>query len=917
MWVKRLTSKPEECMLCHKSSPYISRSLRLCADCIRSKPEEAEPLIFNFHQKVRSLYGLPSAPPKTQGGIPCNLCANECVMGKGERGYCGLRMNVDGKLITFSRPREGLLYAYKDPHVTNCLSYDSIVTLADGRVAEIGKIVEEGVKDLNRPVNCISLNFWSLQPSMAAGFHRFKAPQRLVKITLESGLSLTVTPDHRFMIDDIIPKYVEADKLKPGQRVLSVSKIVKSQARKQVTYVIDHMPENMLIYDKGLNLYLKGLLKEKYGTLKQASKMVGISYKRLRYTLNPKSRKYLTIGQTKKLCESIGCDWEDLKGKISIIGLKKPVKLGENKLTSDHLYLLGLIFADGHVRKLNNIICFTNSDDALLAVFERKYKKLFPELKLSRYVRPKGMKKGRKKRVTTKTMVKVLEGTNPVLAWLYRKLLMAQFDCYTMPLNLGWLPESHIAAFISGVIDGDGFISSQEPRVEVAFKDRRNGEMFLLLLRRLGIYAKIRFDKHGLIFKVIIRSARDIALLRKIVNLNVSNKKLKFSIDFKEKNGWTLSPAERLPMFVGSLLKALRKHHRLFKRELHHCVATITRYENGKRSPRRYVIKRILAKIKSVNTSDPLIEGLSKIFNSGLMAEKITKVDVVENQSVKVVYDITVKPVHNFITYGVITKNCCSAWFCPAGTGLGYPEYAVKPGPERGYANLAVFFYGCNFDCLFCQNWSHKDVKAHPTVRIERLIETVLKDRSYTCVCFFGGSPEPQLPFALNFSRMVRESQPQRVMRICFEWNGCGHPKLVREAAELAYESGGNIKFDLKTYTPQMSLALSGVSNRRAYENFEMIYREFYDRRRKIPVLTATTLLVPGYVDEVEVESIARFLGQLSREIPYSLLVFHPDFEMSDLPVTPRRQVERCYQAARRHLDRVNIGNLHLLGFTQ
>ncbi|RLI23909.1 MAG: radical SAM protein [Candidatus Hecatellales archaeon] len=259
--------------------------------------------------------------------------------------------------------------------------------------------------------------------------------------------------------------------------------------------------------------------------------------------------------------------------------------------------------------------------------------------------------------------------------------------------------------------------------------------------------------------------------------------------------------------------------------------------------------------------------------------------------------------------------NCCAAWFCPAGTGLGYPKYAVRPEAERGYANLAVFFYGCNFNCLFCQNWSHKEVEVAPRISVERLAERILRDPTYTCICFFGGSPEPQLPFALHLSRLVRESQPKRILRICFEWNGCGHPKLVRQAAELAYESGGNLKFDLKAFTPMMSYALSGVSNRRAYENFEAVYREFYERRREVPVLTATTLLVPGYVDEVEVEGIARFLAELDRDIPYSLLVFHPDFEMADLPVTPRSQVEKCYQAARRHLNRVNIGNLHLLSF--
>jgi pyruvate formate lyase activating enzyme len=159
------------------------------------------------------------------------------------------------------------------------------------------------------------------------------------------------------------------------------------------------------------------------------------------------------------------------------------------------------------------------------------------------------------------------------------------------------------------------------------------------------------------------------------------------------------------------------------------------------------------------------------------------------------------------------------------------------------------------------------------------------------------------------------ESKPEdRVLRICFEWNGAGNRHLVDRAAELALKSGGNIKFDLKCYTETVSKALSGVSNRRSFENFERLFRKYGHERPEMPLLTATTLLVPGYVDDHEVERIAVSLADLGKEIPYSLLVFHPDFMMRDLPVTPYRQVQDCYRAAKKHLARVNIGNLSTLG---
>jgi pyruvate formate lyase activating enzyme len=94
-------------------------------------------------------------------------------------------------------------------------------------------------------------------------------------------------------------------------------------------------------------------------------------------------------------------------------------------------------------------------------------------------------------------------------------------------------------------------------------------------------------------------------------------------------------------------------------------------------------------------------------------------------------------------------------------------------------------------------------------------------------------------------------------------------------------------------------------------ENFEFENKDY-------PSLMATTLLVPHYVDEFEVGQIARFLKELNEPaIEYSLLVFHPRHLMKDLPVTPLRQVQRCYDAVKRELGKPpNVGNLGLLAGT-
>ena len=258
-----------------------------------------------------------------------------------------------------------------------------------------------------------------------------------------------------------------------------------------------------------------------------------------------------------------------------------------------------------------------------------------------------------------------------------------------------------------------------------------------------------------------------------------------------------------------------------------------------------------------------------------------------------------------------LPTNCVADWVCPAGTGAGYPEYAYADGPEIGYTNLAVFYGACSFDCLFCQNWHfRRGLRGH---HAPEELAAVVTPRT-ACICYFGGDPTPQLPHALAASRLAREQNPDRILRICWETNGSMNRSLLDEMIELSLLSGGCIKLDLKAHSKPLHLALCGVTNTRTLENFEHI-ASFRNQRPKPPLLMASTLLVPGYVDAKEVGGLARFIADIDAEIPYALLAFGPQFEMYDLPCTPRSQAEECMAAAHEAgLTNVRLGNRHLIG---
>lgn len=259
-----------------------------------------------------------------------------------------------------------------------------------------------------------------------------------------------------------------------------------------------------------------------------------------------------------------------------------------------------------------------------------------------------------------------------------------------------------------------------------------------------------------------------------------------------------------------------------------------------------------------------------------------------------------------------LPTNCVADYTCAGGTGCGYPRYAHKPGPEKGFNNLAVFYHACGFNCLYCQNYHFKRHTSSPG-RTSSSELAAAADKRTSCICYFGGDATPQILHAIKASRLARRRAAGGIMRICWETNGSVNPGYLDHLFQLSLVSGGCIKFDLKAWSESVHYALCGVSNRRTLENFRTL-GGLSHQRREPPLLTASTLMVPGYVDQEEVRELASFIASLDPEIPYSLLAFYPTFQLVDLPITSRAQAERCRRAALyAGLRNVHLGNEHLL----
>jgi len=272
-------------------------------------------------------------------------------------------------------------------------------------------------------------------------------------------------------------------------------------------------------------------------------------------------------------------------------------------------------------------------------------------------------------------------------------------------------------------------------------------------------------------------------------------------------------------------------------------------------------------------------------------------------------------PKNGFLSwyYDPLPTNCVAIWTCPAGTGAGFPRFAHSRSAEYGYKNLAVFYHGCTFNCLFCQNWFFRtELRVRKPKTSQELSQAV--DERTSCVCYFGGDPSPQLLHSIHASRLALAHKDRKILRFCWETNGTMNSRFLEEILEIALESGGCVKFDLKTFHPRLNIALCGRSNEQTKANFELATR-WIKKRKDPPLVVASTLLVPGYVEREEVYELARFIAAIDPEIPYTLLGFYPHFYFQDLPCTSRRHGQECREAAlEAGLKRVRIGNIHLLG---
>ena len=208
------------------------------------------------------------------------------------------------------------------------------------------------------------------------------------------------------------------------------------------------------------------------------------------------------------------------------------------------------------------------------------------------------------------------------------------------------------------------------------------------------------------------------------------------------------------------------------------------------------------------------------------------------------------------------------------------PFNHVLPGSDA----LTFGMLGCDFHCGYCQNWvtsqALRDDAALAPIR-EVTPAQLVRAAQRTGARLMVSSYNEPLITAEWAAAVFREAMPAGLL-CAFVSNG----NATAEALDFLKPWLRAYKIDLKSFNDRRYRSLGGT-----LENVCHGIRMVHERGIWLEVVT---LLITGFNDdEAELRDMAQFLASVSRDIPWHITAFHPDYKMMDVPQTKARQLVR------------------------
>jgi replicative DNA helicase Mcm len=322
---------------------------------------------------------------------------------------------------------------------------------------------------------------------------RLKPPAAMLQITTASGLSLTVTPATKILVDHAMGQsWIQARFLRRGMRVASASRLtfsgepaplILSLLRRNTTRIVVDVEPTLI------DSILTGL-KSKYGTLREAAVRLMLSEDSVYHTWR-EGRHAVPLARLVGSARAAGVPDEIVARSIRSYSQAGGHRISlPEQLNEDLAYFAGLIAGDGSVEpgKWNGVsIRFSNSNPVLIAVYTKLVQRLFG-------VRPDFTPQSSLRAATVRFHSRLVAS---VLAELGVPS-SPKSDRLQLPGVLLNGPSPNLAAFLRGLFDTDGTIQVRSGgstclSFTTASEALARGVKFALL--RFGIHASLRIRR--------------------------------------------------------------------------------------------------------------------------------------------------------------------------------------------------------------------------------------------------------------------------------------------------------------------------------------------------------------------------------------------------------------------------------------
>jgi len=207
-----------------------------------------------------------------------------------------------------------------------------------------------------------------------------------------------------------------------------------------------------------------------------------------------------------------------------------------------------------------------------------------------------------------------------------------------------------------------------------------------------------------------------------------------------------------------------------------------------------------------------------------------------------------------------------SAGPAPVGLVADVVRFSWVDGPGNRYA---VFFQGCNLDCLACHN-PHTMPRRTPLARavtIEQLVDDVRAIAPFLSgVTVSGGEATLQAPFVAAWFVALRADPDMARLTRFVDSNGCADDATW----DLLLPVTEGVMLDLKALDVATHRELTGLGNAQVLHSLDRLVAE----RRLAEV---RLLVVPGHNDSEEaLRSTGDYLAQHAPGVPVKVIGFRP-----------------------------------------